>query len=299
MPVPANDGIGLRAQRKHQEHLAVIAALAMGLVLRILNPPRNVMKLEPQYESFVERATIDVSLVAGRRPELLLRTLSSFYENMLKHFHVRKAIVNIDPVFGGKEDEKECVSILHHYFTDVSINTPSQPNFCEAVIHTWSRIEAKYALHLEDDWELNCQVDGSILLLFDKQERVRQVSFNTAEKKWDVRRLGSCHFQRRRIRVLGIGTPGKYKFPVFTTSPSFIERGFAHNVGHLLRREYDPEKQMRRQVNPSLERYLKRYKNLVVGEHPDYMISDIGREWRSARGIQKEVVGARSVWTRH
>ena len=59
---------------------------------------------------------------------------------------------------------------------------------------------------------------------------------------------------------------------------------------------FDPEKQFFKGVNPTLEAYVSKFRNKVIGEIGDYHIVDIGREWRDRRNIQKTMVGWQSQW---
>lgn len=245
--------------------------------------------------------TIDVSLIAGRRPELLDITLQTFHENMLSGFSLGKAVVNIDPVFGSLSDEDKCIKIVQEYFSDPVIRAPEKPNFCAAVAHTWSNITSDFALHLEDDWILKQRIDGSVLDIFTSDRRVKQVSFNNPCKEWSVSRLGPFHYTKRTTRIFGVKAGiGRFRLrhriPVFTTSPSIIEKEFAKAVASMLNPEYDPEKQMYKKVNDKLELFLRQYRNFVIGDFPDYPVADTGRDWRSERGIIKQVHNARSCW---
>ena len=60
---------------------------------------------------------IDVSLVAGRRPELLERTLSSFHQHVLEHFELADAYVNIDPFGGDLAAHDACREIIKKRLT--------------------------------------------------------------------------------------------------------------------------------------------------------------------------------------
>ncbi|EBU8132126.1 hypothetical protein BZU93_27590, partial [Salmonella enterica subsp. enterica] len=123
-----------------------------------------------------------------------------------------------------------------------------------------------------------------------------QVSFNTAEKNWDISARGNVHTKKRPVTLLGLKTPFKRRVPVFTTSPSFLRGDFARRCADLMDERFDPEKQFSSDVNPRLERFVSGYRNLLVGGGPDYLIVDTGRCWRDSRGITKSINNAVSTW---
>lgn len=239
---------------------------------------------------------IDVCVVAGRRPELLRTTLESFERNLFRNFRIARFIVNIDPIFGSAEDETACLDVIRAFAKSATVSTPTVPNFASAVGRNWEQTTSDVILHLEDDWVLKKQVLDDDVAWFDKDEYVGQISFNHANKNWDARKRGHFAYARRRLKVFGLPTPFKTRFPVFTTSPGFLRGTFAREAARLLHPAFDPEKQFYKSVNPSLEAYVMPFKNRVIGDLNDYHIVDIGREWRNQRNVQKTMVNWQSQW---
>ena len=88
---------------------------------------------------------IDVSLVSGRRPELLQETLASFQKHLFQFFEIANFRVNLD-AFGGNEDEHaQCKEVILNYFPKAKINEPAEPGFGKAMQFLWSTLEAPYA----------------------------------------------------------------------------------------------------------------------------------------------------------
>lgn len=240
------------------------------------------------------RLKIDVCIVAGRRPDLLRRTLTSFSQNLFRYFDIQRIIANIDPIFGSEADHQECVDLICSYDADAEITSPKEPGFCSAVVSNWSRSSAPIVLHLEDDWLLNRAITEDHLEPFFHKPLIAQIAFNHAYKNWDRDKKGSYCYQRRAVPLLPLI---KSKFPVFTTSPSFIRGDFARTAATLMDVNYDPEKQFMRRVNPQLERFVVQYRNYIIGDIGDFYITDLGREWRETRGIEKSIVNAQSYWS--
>ncbi len=146
---------------------------------------------------------IDVSIVAGRRPDLLERTLASFEENLFRNFEIARVIANIDPIFGDEADHLKCIDLIRAMDSDALVSEPEEPGFGAAVKRTWSSTQASVILHLEDDWLLNYPITPKDIAIFDSEPRVMQAAFNHHYKFWDTRERGPYRVARRRIKVLG------------------------------------------------------------------------------------------------
>ncbi|MBZ5758885.1 hypothetical protein LAV84_00285 [Rhizobium sp. VS19-DR104.2] len=240
---------------------------------------------------------IDVCIVATRRPDLLERTLRSFHANLFSAFRIRRIIANIDPLFGSEADQERCIAIIRQYDPNALISLPERPNFAKAVASNWLASSTDVILHLEDDWLLNRPVRPDHLHAFVDYPWIGQISFNHANKRWDVRKNGSFCYALKHFRLIGIKCSIGQKKPTFLTGPSFLRGSFAHRSAELMDFALDPEKQFCRGVNRPLERYAAQYRNLIVGEIDAYYIEDIGRSWRKERNIVKQVVAGQSYWT--
>ena len=242
-------------------------------------------------------AELDVCLVATRRPDLLAQTLSTFEEGLFRHFRVTRIIANVDPLFGTAKEQRECVALIRRYDPDASITQPGGAGFAAAVARTWAASTADIILHLEDDWLLKRPVHPADLEAMVRDRRVGQVSFNHAGKDWSQRRKGRfCYTRGRRYTAFGVRLPFKHRVPLFLTAPSFFAGDFARHAAQLMNPNFDPEKQFCRGLNPLLESYVLPFKNLILGENPDFYIEDIGRAWRERRGIVKHLVDGQSSW---
>ena len=241
----------------------------------------------------MKETEIDVTLVAGRRPELLRRTLASFQEMYFGNFHIGNAFVNIDPWGGNAEDADTCKDIVLEHFPSADVIQPDKASYGQAVKTLWSMIRSPYALHLEDDWlALEAIHPERIFPLFSS--RTRMVSFMAREKNWNGRTKWSV--VRRRIPY----TPIKIRHPRFSVSPCFVDGPFAHGYAKLIDPELDPEKQSLGRHNPPLVKYVSRFRcaYLISDRKGEiHVIRDIGREWRMIQGIEKTIHMGRSIWS--
>ncbi|MET1412981.1 hypothetical protein ABVF61_11970 [Roseibium sp. HPY-6] len=242
-----------------------------------------------------KKIPIDVTLVSGARTGLLQKTLESFSARLFRHFTLETLYVNIDPFEGGPAEVEECERICKDFFPVVVANKPDTPHFTRAVKWLWSQPSAAWSFHLEDDWVLMRDVTYDDFANALKR-RVTQISLMTKEKNWGYR--SPFHYEPNRFKILGrdLGKGLNKKRPIFTTSPSFVQREFAHQCASLMRDELDPEKQLN-VLNPALNQYTANYRNHFIGKRREYVAADIGREHREEVGLEKTVVAGNSVWT--
>jgi hypothetical protein len=238
---------------------------------------------------------IDLCMVLGRRADLLQRTLESFSRDVFRNFMFQNVFVNIDPIFGTEQDERDCMHLVEKYFPSAIFFRPENPGFCAAVKRLWSHTRSQYVFHLEDDWVALGHLGKEIMEPF-QDPRVMQVSFHTADQHWDIARKGHLHQRNEYARVFGIKIPLFRKFPKFTTSPSVLRGDFAREAAGLMDEMRDPEKQFYSGVNAALERLAKPNKNFIFSPQQKPVIRDIGREWRDNRKISKVIQDATSHW---
>jgi hypothetical protein len=238
---------------------------------------------------------IDVTLVSGRRPELLRRTLASFDAGLFSRFRIGRFIANLDPIFGDASDHAACLGAIRERFPEAEVFEPKAAGFGAAVKRIWAATTAALVFHLEDDWALNEAIDPARIAAL-MTGTTRAVALVSREMGWN----GSDAFNRRRkkVRVLGIPVRSQ-EFEVFGTSPRFLEGDFARRCAALMDPDLDPEKQMRPPGNRALISFLQAYRcRFLTPTTGDEVITDIGREWRDARGIEKVVAKGESHWIR-
>ncbi|RWO01808.1 hypothetical protein [Mesorhizobium sp.] len=247
-----------------------------------------------QLMSSKNHPAIDVTLVCGRRPELLSQTLQSFQQMVFRHFRIGGVYVNIDPFGGDEIDHEKCRSLVLGYFPNAAISEPETASFGRAVKVLWSQVKSPLVLHLEDDWlALESITPDRVFPLF--KGRTRAVKLVTKELRWN----GRDEIRRRteKVKLLGL-TIWKRKISSFGTSPAFFSGDFARRCSSLLMDDLDPEKQQRSHINPPLMNFTSRYECRVLpGVAQPEIIRDIGRKWRDERGISKITERGRSTWS--
>jgi hypothetical protein len=236
---------------------------------------------------------IDISLICSRRPDLLEQTLESFQKMVFVNFEISSVIVNLDPIFGSKEDEGKCIKILKTYFKDPIIILPSSPNFGQAVKSVWSKISSDIVLHMEDDWIANEKItEAKVLKELDSDKVASLVlSSETTATRLEI--------FRKKCTKNTLANFFGYKrcFYSFGTSPQFIRGIFAKRCSSLINIDLDPEKQMTRKYNVELFRYQQNFKSKNLWGDGGFLIKDIGRVWREDRDIKKNKDGPRTYWS--
>lgn len=234
---------------------------------------------------------IDFTLVAGLRPELLIKTLDSLKDNSdLFELKVR-CICNIDPFGAEKIQNHEIVEILNSYFENILLNTPSTPSFSKAVKWLWSNTSSNQVIHFEDDWVLLEEVSFESLFK-EIGIKTKCVSLMTKHKNLKNRKV----YHDKWNTLKSIAKTKQLKKPIFTTSPCVYDGGFLRTCSELLDLNFDPEKQFYSGVNSHLENYVRPYKNKVFRGEKNQVIMDIGRNWHKENNIQKKSKGGVSIW---
>jgi hypothetical protein len=217
---------------------------------------------------------IDVTMTAACRPELVFRTLKSFKEMLFDRLPVRAFFLNVDPVWGTKDQGREVEAIGRSFFNSVEVRFPLTGSYGGAVKWLWSRPETEWFLHLEDDWTMTNRISLNRLTSQMNSGAAQIVLAN-----W--KRL-----QRQR------------KPPKLGLCPLFSKREFGRLASGHMNPDLDPDKQFRNGTNPALEQAIAGYHAVYFGGAlTRETIVDIGRDWRQDRKIEKKIIDGVSVWT--
>ena len=203
---------------------------------------------------------MDLLLIAGRRPELIEKTLTSINDQIDIVFD--NIIVNLDAWAGDKHDHQKAKDIILSFYPNALINEPAVPGFTKAVKYLWSNIKSDYALYTEDDWIWNVSLNQGDLINQD------------------------CGM----LRFNNIHNEGK---DYYGTSPCILTKAFALEASAVLNLDLDPEKQIR--SNKALAQIANKHKVKNLKKY-GICITDIGREWRNERNIIKVVKDRKSTW---
>lgn len=208
---------------------------------------------------------------------------------------ISNVFVNIDPIFGNREDELRCEAVVREYFPAATLFKPERPSFCSAVKRLWGSTVSKYIFHLEDDWISLEHIGQEVFEPFEDPS-VMQVSLHHADQNWDIAKKGNLHRRNEYSRFWGLKIPLFRKFPKFTTSPSLVRGDFGRQAASVMDETRDPEKQFYSGVNLELERLAAPNLNFIFAPRKRHVIHDIGREWREANDIGKVTKNATSYW---
>lgn len=106
---------------------------------------------------------LDITTTATIRPHVVERTLWSFNRLAFRGVDTR-LILNIDPVGQENYTQDDIVKIALRYFSNPLIRTPDSAHYIEALRWTWSQVESELFFFLEDDYQLLCPLDVSLMM---------------------------------------------------------------------------------------------------------------------------------------
>lgn len=232
---------------------------------------------------------IDVTITATLRPELLDRTLFSFFNNLFGDWPVR-AIMNIDPVGGGLSLVDQVDKVCRGYFKSSFVIVSNKAHFGRAFKKIWTMagLEAPFVFHLEDDWELIRKVSLSDMLALMTEERrinILRLPQNDAPltgnyKDWNV----SYPYNGQFYEV-----PANLRCTIgFCGHPSLIRSSFVRQALDYLDPEMNPEKQLKG-IDHKRRVWLRSLRlGVMTKPGESKAIIDTGREWRRERQIEKK-----------
>lgn len=237
---------------------------------------------------------IDITMTATRRPELVFKTLHSFYEKCFRPIADRcRIIVNVDPV-GHDIPSVEVLNIVSSFFRSYYIHMPLEASFPRAFIWTWTKVEAPWVFHLEEDWELLQDIDImdmiTVLRRFPQLALLRlpyNPSGPQSQKNWSHFYPWNGHYYEcpydRRVE-LG-----------FCGHPSLIRGSFVRGAVPYIYPDLNPEKQFHHGNEDLITHVAKHiYGNWgKPGDGP--YVKDIGRKWMVEHGFAKK--GNKAVFT--
>jgi hypothetical protein len=232
---------------------------------------------------------IDITITATIRPELLNKTLDSFFRNCFYQFNKRNncesnIIINIDNIGNRANTPIDVYQVCQQYSKNVLYNIPNEPNFAKAVKWCWSQCTNKYIFHLEDDWLLNRYLHLENLINYiDKGiSSVRLYKRKYPSKKPYMMFDCEYDFDNDNLFI------AKGNYDQFGLNPVLIDKQFIDDVLPLMVDNINPEKQFRMRNN-NMKNILPRYKYGIYGKPGEKaIVTDIGTEWREKRKIQKQ-----------
>jgi hypothetical protein len=214
-------------------------------------------------------------MTAVKRPEILRSTLTSFCDNLFTERDRYRLIINIDSI-GEKVKPKNIIKICKLFFKPEQIvYRVVPPSFPNAVIWTWSQVEAPWVFHLEDDWTIRMPVDINDMIRIMKKHSLTSLRLNKTRTKKNK-------------------TSKKYGFtpcPKISLNPNLFDGTFIKKMATIMTSEQNPEKQLRigKGKHP-------RGKLLMGLRHGIYsklsyraMVTDIGRDWMNKSRFSKRI----------
>lgn len=230
---------------------------------------------------------LDITMTATRRPEILFRTLHSFYENCFRPVAKDcRVIINIDPV-GHSMPSHEMINIISSFFPRYIIGMPLEASFPKAFIWCWKNSTAHWVFNLEDDWELLQKVDLQQMIqtmMIFPQLALLRLPYNRSEEKTQK---NWSHFYPWNGHFYSLPEGKKLELG-FCGHPSLIRGSFVQRAWPWLDPTCNPEKQFHH-GHPHLMEHVLNHEYGNWGRPGDGpYVRDIGRDWMIQNGHAKK-----------
>lgn len=240
---------------------------------------------------------MQVTIIACRRHELLLKTLESFHVNLFRWVEYAdpwEAIINIDPV-GIDKSAIDCIDVCNIFFKKVTVRTPETPNFSEAFKWVWSKVTSEYVLHLEDDWKLLRKVDlGDVFDILETEPNLALLRLPQFKAGHDSMKNWNLHFP---FNGRYYECPETLKMSAgFCGHPSIIRGEFVRRTWPHINTTINPEKQFHRGPKELMKEVARWRYGVYAKPNDPPAIQDLGRKWMIANKLRKQ--GNKAWFTR-
>jgi hypothetical protein len=237
---------------------------------------------------------IDITMTAVRRPEILKRTLHSFFKNCFAPIMDRcRLVINIDPI-GDAMPSHELVPIIGGFFKHYYVHLPMTPSFPHAFKWVWQHASAPFVFHLEDDWELLAPVDiiHMIRMLedFPRLASLRLPFFPSSDremKNWNLFFPWNGYYFEcpKDLR----------KTAGFAGHPALLRGDFVRECAPLIDVNLNPEKQFHGDNDPLVNEVLRWQYGVYSQPNSPKILKDIGALWKAENNFQK--AGSKAFFT--
>lgn len=250
--------------------------------------------------------TFDITMTATLRPELIERTLKSFYRNLFKEW-LRYAQIYVNVDCAGCEDwdlqehlQNQIQDILDGFFypNKPIINYPNEPDFPTAWFWCMDNTKSRLVFHLEEDWEMNFEQDFEEMYgMFYKYPKLKHlrlsqfVSTDESTKMWGrhFARWNGDFYEIEEKSIISVGWCGH---------PSLNDGEWLRSCAKLMDRRKNPEKQFHYNRKVVKEGIMDNMFGVFHKRGQGRGIRDTGREWMREHGYKK-MGGANAEWFTH
>lgn len=234
----------------------------------------------------MEKERIDITMTAVLRSKVLRQTLESFCKNVFYGDRDRfRLIVNIDLV-GDKEHYKGVVKTCKKYFNNVVFNVSKKPSFAKAVIWTWSKVEADWVFHLEDDWIIyrKIDIDNMIRILKERSGLACLRLYKEKLPKGKKPMIFGCRYKYNKEGFYVASNSQKQ----FGLNPVLIRGKFIQEALPMMVETRNPEKQFR-YGNTVMRDFVMAWQYAIYGKPGDARLvyGKNGLHWRKKSRYKK------------
>ena len=236
--------------------------------------------------------SLDITMTAVLRPEIINKTLKTFCANLFCDNGIKyRLIINVD-IVGEKVKPAKIIKICERYFDNIKYRISHNPSFSKAVIWTWNQIEADYIFHLEDDWIIKRSVNlNDMINILHSNEKLSCLHLS----KTNIKKVNRINWSGNRYKYCDGFYMAKKPFG-FSLNPVLAKSEFIKSVVNHMTESNNPEKQIRvgnKKIRPILEKW---HYGLYSECGSAALVKDNGYHWRIEQNLIKPKRGQFILW---
>jgi hypothetical protein len=235
----------------------------------------------------ISKPKIDIAMTAVLRPQILAETLSKIKTHVCKGEEDRyRLIINVDPI-GENVEPTRIIKIANKNFSNIIYNVAETPSFPKAVKWVWSKVDAPYVFHWEDDVNILHDIDVDVMIKILK-ENVKLSSLRLYKRKTPnslIIKDFECKWIYNENKYFYIADDWKKQFGL---NPILIKSEFIKEAVSRMVDDVNPEKQFRysqEYMRPLIKKW--KYGLFTYPGAPRMIDGRKGQRWKNELGIDK------------
>lgn len=233
----------------------------------------------------ISKPLIDITMTAVLRPAILSETINNIKKHVCKKEIDRfRLIINIDPI-GENVSPEKIIKVCKKNFNNVIYNIAKTPSFPKAVKWVWSKSDAPFVFHWEDDVDIlyDIDIDKMIDILNKNKELSSLRLYKAPTPNKQVFSTFGCKWANRKGFYLASKREKQFGLNPILIKRAFIDEAVSRMVDHI-----NPEKQFRasqKYMRPLIMKWT--YGLYTYPGAPRMIDGRKGQRWKNSMGLDK------------